>query len=46
MLTLTPDLLPTRGDRDGILSLICGSSSYFHYGVDGLDDRGWGCGYR
>ncbi|KAJ0056032.1 hypothetical protein NL108_018086 [Boleophthalmus pectinirostris] len=23
-----------------------GDYAYFHYGCDGLDDRGWGCGYR
>lgn len=23
-----------------------GDYLYFHYGCDGLDDRGWGCGYR
>ncbi|KAJ8008409.1 hypothetical protein DPEC_G00104520 [Dallia pectoralis] len=27
-------------------SLISGDCLYFHYGCDGLDDRGWGCGYR
>ncbi|XP_033101991.1 ufm1-specific protease 1-like [Anneissia japonica] len=25
---------------------ICGTYSYYHYGCDGFDDRGWGCGYR
>uniref|UniRef100_A0A0B6YP36 UFSP1/2/DUB catalytic domain-containing protein n=1 Tax=Arion vulgaris TaxID=1028688 RepID=A0A0B6YP36_9EUPU len=23
-----------------------GQYLYYHYGCDGLDDRGWGCGYR
>lgn len=23
-----------------------GTYEYWHYGCDGLDDRGWGCGYR
>ncbi|XP_030043870.1 ufm1-specific protease 1 [Microcaecilia unicolor] len=23
-----------------------GDYLYYHYGCDGLDDRGWGCGYR
>ncbi|THD26019.1 Ufm1-specific protease 2 [Fasciola hepatica] len=23
-----------------------GSCYYFHYGLQGIDDRGWGCGYR
>lgn len=27
-------------------SLIKGDYFYFHYGCDGQDDRGWGCGYR
>ncbi|XP_032355111.1 ufm1-specific protease 1 [Etheostoma spectabile] len=27
-------------------SLIKGDYLYFHYGCDGHDDRGWGCGYR
>ncbi|XP_022049719.2 inactive Ufm1-specific protease 1 [Acanthochromis polyacanthus] len=27
-------------------SQIRGDYLYFHYGCDGCDDRGWGCGYR
>lgn len=27
-------------------TLISGECVYFHYGCDGQDDRGWGCGYR
>ncbi|KAM4564582.1 ufm1-specific protease 1 [Fundulus diaphanus] len=27
-------------------SLVKGDYLYFHYGCDGQDDRGWGCGYR
>ncbi|KAL4631121.1 inactive Ufm1-specific protease 1-like [Arapaima gigas] len=27
-------------------SLVKGSYLYYHYGCDGQDDRGWGCGYR
>ncbi|XP_020498440.1 inactive Ufm1-specific protease 1 [Labrus bergylta] len=27
-------------------SLVVGDYLYFHYGCDGQDDRGWGCGYR
>ncbi|XP_033741200.1 ufm1-specific protease 1-like [Pecten maximus] len=23
-----------------------GDVTYYHYGCDGIDDRGWGCGYR
>ncbi|XP_026208927.1 inactive Ufm1-specific protease 1 [Anabas testudineus] len=33
--------------RDAVnCSLIRGDYLYFHYGCDGQDDRGWGCGYR
>ncbi|XP_048372937.1 inactive Ufm1-specific protease 1 isoform X2 [Sphaerodactylus townsendi] len=28
------------------LALVSGSYHYYHYGCDGVDDRGWGCGYR
>ncbi|XP_044273242.1 inactive Ufm1-specific protease 1 [Varanus komodoensis] len=28
------------------LALVSGPYAYYHYGCDGLDDRGWGCGYR
>ncbi|XP_077169686.1 ufm1-specific protease 1 [Paroedura picta] len=28
------------------LALLSGSYRYYHYGCDGVDDRGWGCGYR
>ncbi|XP_061446155.1 inactive Ufm1-specific protease 1 [Rhineura floridana] len=28
------------------LALISGPYSYYHYGCDSVDDRGWGCGYR
>lgn len=27
-------------------SLVRGDYLYYHYGCDGRDDRGWGCGYR
>ncbi|KAM3590974.1 uncharacterized protein V6R79_019892 [Siganus canaliculatus] len=27
-------------------SVVKGDYVYFHYGCDGQDDRGWGCGYR
>lgn len=27
-------------------TLASGECFYFHYGCDGHDDRGWGCGYR
>ncbi|XP_066537911.1 inactive Ufm1-specific protease 1 [Hoplias malabaricus] len=29
-----------------ICSLVSGDCLYYHYGCDGEDDRGWGCGYR
>ena len=29
-----------------ILLTIKGSFDYWHYGCDGFDDRGFGCGYR
>ena len=25
---------------------VSGHYEYWHYGCDGFDDRGWGCGYR
>lgn len=27
-------------------SAVSGQCVYYHYGCDGQDDRGWGCGYR
>lgn len=27
-------------------TVVSGTYEYWHYGCDGLDDRGWGCGYR
>uniref|UniRef100_H3CEY8 UFM1-specific peptidase 1 n=2 Tax=Tetraodon nigroviridis TaxID=99883 RepID=H3CEY8_TETNG len=34
-------------ERDSLkCSLVKGDYQYFHYGCDGQDDRGWGCGYR
>ncbi|XP_015346191.2 inactive Ufm1-specific protease 1, partial [Marmota marmota marmota] len=35
---------PSRGAAR--LALLSGHYLYYHYGCDGLDDRGWGCGYR
>ncbi|XP_017388870.1 inactive Ufm1-specific protease 1, partial [Cebus imitator] len=35
---------PSRGPAR--LALLSGHYLYYHYGCDGLDDRGWGCGYR
>ncbi|XP_058037361.1 inactive Ufm1-specific protease 1 isoform X1 [Ahaetulla prasina] len=28
------------------LALVSGPYDYYHYGCEGVDDRGWGCGYR
>merc|ERR1739838_941472 len=28
------------------VALVAGDYVYYHYGADGFDDRGWGCGYR
>ncbi|XP_067674450.1 ufm1-specific protease 1-like [Haliotis asinina] len=28
------------------VAMVTGDYEYYHYGCDGLDDRGWGCGYR
>ncbi|KAL3202320.1 hypothetical protein MRX96_042555 [Rhipicephalus microplus] len=35
--------LPQRVNR---VAYVRGQYAYYHYGCDGLDDRGWGCGYR
>uniref|UniRef100_A0A8D3EGB1 UFM1-specific peptidase 1 n=2 Tax=Scophthalmus maximus TaxID=52904 RepID=A0A8D3EGB1_SCOMX len=35
---------PLTGSVKG--SLVKGDYLYYHYGCDGQDDRGWGCGYR
>ncbi|KAH7940226.1 hypothetical protein HPB52_022546 [Rhipicephalus sanguineus] len=35
--------LPQRVRR---AACVRGKYAYYHYGCDGLDDRGWGCGYR
>lgn len=37
---LNPEIGPLK------CSLVKGDYLYFHYGCDGQDDRGWGCGYR
>ncbi|XP_023710680.1 ufm1-specific protease 1 isoform X3 [Cryptotermes secundus] len=31
---------------NGTTSVIQGSYHYYHYGCDGMNDKGWGCGYR
>ncbi|CAH1799860.1 unnamed protein product [Owenia fusiformis] len=28
------------------IAMVTGDYYYYHYGCDGFDDRGWGCGYR
>lgn len=38
--------LPIPATNPVKCSLIKGDYFYFHYGCDGQDDRGWGCGYR
>ncbi|KAJ1080170.1 hypothetical protein NDU88_000390 [Pleurodeles waltl] len=35
---------PTSQIKD--TTLVRGDYLYYHYGCDGVDDRGWGCGYR
>ncbi|KAA0195533.1 hypothetical protein HAZT_HAZT006119 [Hyalella azteca] len=30
----------------GTVNLVQGDYLFYHYGCDGFDDRGWGCGYR
>lgn len=32
--------------EDGETFLVQGEYEYWHYGCDGFNDRGWGCGYR
>lgn len=38
--------LPTPSADCDRCSVISGECLYYHYGCDGKDDRGWGCGYR
>ena len=33
-------------DCENVKVLVKGSYEYWHYGCDGFDDRGFGCGYR
>ncbi|XP_054921124.2 ufm1-specific protease 1 isoform X2 [Dermacentor andersoni] len=35
--------LPSQASR---AACVKGKYAYYHYGCDGVDDRGWGCGYR
>ncbi|XP_064095124.1 ufm1-specific protease 1-like isoform X2 [Macrobrachium nipponense] len=37
--------LPLPDDVTDV-QLVAGQYLYYHYGCDGFDDRGWGCGYR
>lgn len=32
--------------KNGVVTTVQGSYTYFHYGHDGTDDAGWGCAYR
>ncbi|KAI0231174.1 Ufm1-specific protease 1 [Lamellibrachia satsuma] len=34
------------GINPASLALVRGDYFYYHFGCDGVDDRGWGCGYR
>ena len=38
--------LPFENSKLNHISTVRGSYEYWHYGCDGLDDRGYGCGYR
>ncbi|XP_071808497.1 ufm1-specific protease 1-like [Asterias amurensis] len=38
--------LPLPEDGEGQVAMVTGDYQYYHYGCDGVDDRGWGCGYR
>ncbi|XP_016425780.1 ufm1-specific protease 1-like [Sinocyclocheilus rhinocerous] len=40
------DGLPQPSPDCDRCSVISGECLYYHYGCDGKDDRGWGCGYR
>mmetsp|Transcript_7988 Transcript_7988/g.11792 ORF Transcript_7988/g.11792 Transcript_7988/m.11792 type:complete len:510 (-) Transcript_7988:595-2124(-) len=39
-------LLSITSKDVGVKYAIGGSYSYFHYGQEGFDDKGWGCAYR
>ncbi|XP_038060358.1 ufm1-specific protease 1-like [Patiria miniata] len=38
--------LPLPEDAGDKVAMVTGDYLYYHYGCDGIDDRGWGCGYR
>ncbi|XP_069502188.1 ufm1-specific protease 1 isoform X2 [Ambystoma mexicanum] len=38
--------VPPPTNRSNRTTLVHGDYMYYHYGCDGVDDRGWGCGYR
>ncbi|XP_022092880.1 ufm1-specific protease 1-like [Acanthaster planci] len=38
--------LPLPQDVGSKVAMVTGDYLYYHYGCDGIDDRGWGCGYR
>ena len=44
-LTTVSHLLP-KAQASGTPHLLQSSLRYYHYGVDGFADHGWGCGYR
>ncbi|CAN7999752.1 unnamed protein product, partial [Ixodes hexagonus] len=37
--------LPAPAGAAGV-ACVKGGYAYYHYGCDGVNDRGWGCGYR
>ncbi|XP_014358864.2 probable Ufm1-specific protease [Papilio machaon] len=44
LLTNVHNVLSRESDKN--CYLVQGNYQYYHYGCDGFDDRGWGCGYR
>ena len=38
--------LPIKDEDIESINIVRGDYSYWHYGCDGFDDRGFGCGYR
>ncbi|PAA79658.1 hypothetical protein BOX15_Mlig009352g2, partial [Macrostomum lignano] len=39
-------LLPIHSSQQAAVCGFTGTVAYYHYGCDGLNDAGWGCGYR
>ena len=38
--------LPFKVSKEEVIYSVKGDYTYWHYGCDGFDDRGFGCGYR